>query len=159
MSEPQSEPQPETQPEPQPEPETVSVSDLPVAEPVPVEPVPEAPVAIEDLLNDVFVIQQKESSDKASLLGVSNLSAASLRPMLVSWAGQGFPNAYPILDLSIQPPAKCSDGVARSLADYIEFVSGKSLAEHVAVLQSRMTGIVVSYAWTGQTILIVVSKA
>jgi hypothetical protein len=142
-----------------PQPETISVSDLPVPEPVPVEPVPEAPVAIEDLLNDVFVIQQKEASDKSILEGINGLTAGTLRSMLVSWAAQGFPNAYPLLDLTIQPPSKCSDGVTRSLADYITFVSGKSLGEHVAVLQSRMTGITASYAWTGQTILIVVSKA
>ena len=139
--------------------DSIALSDLPAPSvPIP-EPVPEAPVAIEDLLNDVFVVRQKETSDKSILEGINGLSAGTLRSMLVSWAAQGFPNAYPLLDLSIQPPAKCSDGVTRSLADYITFVSGKTLAEHVAVLQSRMTGITASYAWTGQTILIVVSKA
>lgn len=137
------------------EPETVSISDLPQAS----EPVPEPPIAIDDLLNDVVVIQQKEASDKGILEGISNLSGASLRSMLVTWAAQGFPNAYPLLELVIQPPAKCSDGVTRSLADYISFVSGKSLAEHVSILQGRMTGILASFAWTGYAILIVVSKA
>lgn len=140
-----------------PESEPVSLSDLPVA-PAP-EPVPEPPVAIEDLLNDVTLLLQKESSDRATVGSLSSLSAGTLRSMLVSWAAQGFPNAYALLDLSIQPPSKCSDGVTRDLGDYITFVSGKSLAEHMEVLQTRMSGITPSYVWTGQSILIVVSKA
>lgn len=139
------------------EPETISLSDLSTQ--TPPEPVPDPPIAIDDLLNDVAVLRQKETADKGALESISALSGSSLRSMLVTWAAQGFPNAYPILEVSVQPPAKCSDGVTRSLADYIAFVSGKSLAEHVGILQGRMTGIVASFAWTGQTILIVVSKA
>ena len=116
----------------------------------------EAPIAIEDLLNDVAVLQQKEAADKSLFDSIAGLS---LRPALVTWATLGFPNAWTVHEIAVQPPAHCSDGVVRDLADYIVFVSGKTIGDHVAALQARVTGIVVSYAWTGASILVVVSKA
>ena len=100
--------------------------------------------------------QQKEAADKSALDAIGGLS---LRGKLVTWATLGFPNAWTVHEVSVVPPAQCSDGVARDLAGYIQFVSGKTLAEHVATLQTRVTGITVSYAWTGSAILIVVTKA
>lgn len=134
---------------------TISLSDLPQ----PVAPEPEAPIQISDLLNDVAVVLQKEAADKSTLDGIAGMSSDVLRQKLVVWATQGFPNAYTLMDLTVQPPAQCSDGVVRDLAGYISFVSGKTLAEHVAALQARMSGITASFAWTGYAILIVVSKA
>lgn len=128
----------------------------PIPFPVPDPPEPEVPLAIEDLLNDLVLVQQKETADRALLEGISTLS---LRPTLVVWAAQGFPAAWTVQEIRIQPPTRCSDGVERDLADYIAFVSGKTIGEHTAALQARLSGIVVSYAWTGQSILIVVSKA
>jgi hypothetical protein len=116
----------------------------------------EPPLSIEDLMNDVAVLQQKEAADKSALDAIGNLS---IRETLVTWATIGFPNAWTVHEVFVQPPSQCSDGVARDLANYIQFVSGKTIAEHVAALQSRVTGMVVSYAWTGSSILIVVSKA
>ena len=123
---------------------------------MPTAPEPEPPLAIEDLLNDVAVLQQKEAADKSALDAIGGLS---LRGKLVTWATLGFPNAWTVHEVAVVPPSQCSDGVSRSLADYIQFVSGKTLAEHVATLQTRVTGITVSYAWTGSAILIVVTKA
>ncbi len=138
------------------EPTPTESTGQPVPEPVFPTPEPEPPLAIEDLLNDVAVLQQKEAADKSALDAIGGLS---LRGKLVTWATLGFPNAWTVHELSVVPPAQCSDGVSRSLADYIQFVSGKTLAEHVATLQTRVTGITVSYAWTGSAILIVVTKA
>lgn len=136
----------------------VSISDLPM--PTPAEPTPPPPpINIDDLLNDVAVLQQKEAADKSTLDGISGISSDVLRQKLVTWATQNFPNAWTLMEITVVPPAQCSDGVARSLTDYITFVSGKTLAEHVAALQARMSGITASFAWTGQTILIVVSRA
>lgn len=161
---PPTEPAPETTPtEPtgptgttEPVPEPTGPTGQPVPEPVFPTPEPEPPLAIEDLLNDVAVLQQKEAADKSALDAIGGLS---LRGKLVTWATLGFPNAWTVHEVSVVPPSQCSDGVSRSLADYIQFVSGKTLAEHVATLQTRVTGITVSYAWTGSAILIVVTKA
>ena len=139
-----------TEPAPEPVPEPGPTG------PAPSEPVPEPPLSIEDLMNDVAVLQQKEATDKSALDAIGSLS---IREKLVTWATLGFPNAWTVHEVYVQPPAQCSDGVARDLAGYIQFVSGKTIAEHVAVLQTRVTGIIVSYAWTGSAILVVVSKA
>lgn len=136
--------------------DSVSISDLPQPSSA---PVPDPPIAIEDILNDIEVVRQKEAVDKSTLDGIASISSESLRQKLVAWATQGFPSAWTLMEVNVVPPAQCSDGVARSLADYIAFVSGKTLAEHVAALQARMSGITASFAWTGQTILIVVSRA
>jgi hypothetical protein len=133
----------------------VSISDLPQSAP----PAPEPPIAIDDILNDIEVVRQKETSDKSTIDGISSISSDSLRQKLVTWATQGFLNAWTLMEIAVQPPAQCSDGVVRDLTNYISFVSGKSLAEHVAALQARMSGISASFAWTGQSILIVVSRA
>lgn len=132
----------------------ISLSDLPSAPPE-----PEPPINIDDLLNDIEVVRQKEVADKATLESISGISSDALRQRLVTWATQGFANTWTVMEISVVPPAQCSDGVARSLEDYILFVSGKTLAEHVAVLQVRLTGIVAAFAWTGRNIRIVVSKA
>lgn len=136
----------------------VSISDLPMQTPSEPTP-PPPPINIDDLLNDVAVLQQKEASDKVMLDGISGIATDTLRQKLVTWATQGFPNAWTLMEITVRPPAQCSDGGVRDLAGYISFVSGKTLAEHVAALQARMGGITASFAWTGTSILIVVSKA
>lgn len=135
--------------------DTVSLADLPQ----PSAPAPEPPINIDDILNDIEVVRQKEASDAITLGGIAGIGGDSLRQKLVTWATQGFPGAWTLMDVVIVPPSQCSDGVVRGLEAYIQFVSGKTLAEHVAALQARLSGITASYAWTGQAILIVVSRA
>lgn len=122
-------------------------------------PEPPPPISLADILNSVEVLQQKELADKARLDSIGGASTDSLRPALITWATKGLPNAYPLLEIAIQPPAQCSDGVTRGLADYIVFCSGQTIESHVAQLQTKLTGMTVSYANLGYAIAIVVSKA
>lgn len=125
-----------------------------------VEPAPPpAPISLADIMNAVEVIQQKEAADKATLETIGGSTFDSLRPKLIVWATLGLPNAHVILELAVSPPAQCSDGVVRGLADYIVFCSGKTIDEHVALLQEKLADIRVSYANLGHAIGIVVSKA
>ena len=133
------------------------MSDYPTPELTP--PPPPPPMSLADILNSVEVIQQKETNDKATLESIGTTSAESLRPALITWATRGLPNAFPILEIAIQPPAQCSDGVSRSLTDYIVFCTGQTIESLVAQLQAKLTGMVVSFANFGSTIGIVVSKA
>lgn len=137
------------------------MADLPpqIDDPNYVPPPPPPPIGITDLLNSVQVIAQKEADDKILLEGISTIPFDTLRTKLISWAVAGFPNVYEIHQISISPPTICSDGVARTLADYIVFCSGKSISEHVAGLQEKVADIVVSFANMGSYISIVVSKA
>jgi hypothetical protein len=115
-------------------------------------------VTMADILASQEVLLQTETMDRAILASIGQMSTDALRSVLISWATAGFPNAYPIQDITIAPPPRCSDGVTRNLADYITFCSGKSIQEHVAVLQDMLPDIAVAFCYTGASIQIVVSR-
>jgi hypothetical protein len=121
-------------------------------------PPPPTLITLADILNATEVIHQKETADKSLLESIGNVSFDSLRSKLIQWASAGFPNAYQLMNISIIPPSVCSDGVTRSLADYILFCSGKTIHEHVDVLQQKLPDMTVSFANMGGSIAIVVSK-
>jgi hypothetical protein len=151
------EPAPAPAPEPAPEPETQT--DAVTTEPSPPpEPAPLPTISLQDILNSVELAQAREAADKTKLEAIGTISFDSLRSSLLQWATRGFPNAYVIHEVPMVAPAVCSDGVTRSLTDYIQFCSGKTIAEHVDVLHQRTPDIEVSFAYTGTTILIVVSR-
>lgn len=114
-------------------------------------------LSLDDILNDHSILVAKEAQDKATLDQIGSQHVSALKPKLVEWVGAGKPNAYPIMILDIQPPATCSDGVSRGLSDYITFCSGKSIEEHVAMLQAKLLGMSVSYANISGQVAIVVS--
>lgn len=127
--------------------------------PVAPEPAPApVPISIAEILNAVEVLQQKELADKDTLETIGGASYDSLRTKLVTWATVGMPNAYTLMEVVVSPPAQCSDGVTRGLTDYIVFCSGKSIEEHVALLQEKLADIRVSFANLGYAIAIVVSR-
>lgn len=119
---------------------------------------PPAPISIEDLLTTTEVLVKKEADDKISLESIGNMSSVELKSKLLTWALKGFPNVHELHQVTIQPPAVCSDGVTRGLAEYIEFCSGKPIQDHVAVLQGKVTGMTISFANMGGYIAIVVTK-
>jgi hypothetical protein len=120
---------------------------------------PPPPITLEDLINSVEALTKKESEDKTLLESIENMPSEDFKTKLISWAVAGFPNVYEIHRVVIVPPQKCSDGVSRGLADYIEFCSGKTINQHVEKLQEKVTGISLSFANMGTYIAIVVSKA
>ena len=128
-------------------------------QPEPPVPTPPPTISLSDIMNAVAVLQQKETADKTILDAIGGATFESLRPMLVTWATLGLPNAYTLMELAVAPPAQCSDSVVREIGDYITFCSGKTIDEHVALLQEKLTDIRVSYANLGYAIAIVVSKA
>ena len=123
----------------------------------PTEPPPDI-LSLDDILNDTSVKQVKEEEDKQVLLSIGSQSTQALRPSLLQWAKQGFPAAFPIMTLAIQPPTLCSDGECRCLAEYIEFCSGKTLLDHVQELQAKLVGMSVGFVNMGSYLNIVVSK-
>lgn len=125
----------------------------------PILPTPPAPITLADILAATEVIEQKEAQDKAALESIGTISFETLRVNLIQWAKAGFRNATPLHSVAISPPETCSDGVKRSLSEYVPFVSGKTMTELIAPLQTRCPEFVVSFATTGPEILIVVSRA
>lgn len=118
-----------------------------------------ASISLNDILSAVEVLQQKEAADKALLEGIGNATFESLRTTLITWASLGFPNAFTLMEVPIIPPPQCSDGVTRDLASYITFCSGKTIQEHVDVLQAKLAGMTVSYTSFAHAIGIVVTRS
>jgi hypothetical protein len=123
-------------------------------------PPPPSPITLDDILNATQVVAQKELADKARLDAIGGISIEFLRNALIQWGALGFPNAYVIWELTIAPPPVCSDGVVRTLNDYIPFCSGKTLSEHTAVLQAKVASdIQIGFTNLGGSIGIVVTRA
>lgn len=122
-------------------------------------PTPPPQITLADILAAAEVIEQKETQDRAALESVGAISFETLRTSLIQWAKAGFPNASTLYTVPITPPEACSDGVKRTLTEYVTFLTGKTMPEIVAPLQARCPEFVISFATTGPEILIVVSKA
>ena len=123
-----------------------------------VAPLPPATISLLDITNAMEVVRIKEEQDKHLLEAIGTLSFDSLKSSLIQWALLGYPNAHVIHSVFISPPSVCSDGVSRTLGDYVLFCSGKMIHEHVQVLQDRVTDITVSFANFGSAIGIIVSR-
>lgn len=115
-------------------------------------------ITLTDVLNATEILQHKENTDKAALEQIAAISFDSIKTTLVSWAVSGFKNSCVLLEVPLVAPETCLDGAKRSLDDYIIYVSGKSIREHVAALQTRMPDFMVSFAYTGTAVLIVASR-
>lgn len=116
-------------------------------------------ISLSDLLATANVVLQKEEEDRQTLLVLSSLSADILREKLLTWIGLKMPFQWTFYELSIVPPAKCSDGIVRALPEYIHFCSGREFPSFVAELQAKVDGVLFGYQLIDSTLRIVVSKA
>jgi|688.fasta_scaffold589963_2 hypothetical protein len=139
--------------------ETVAQNDTSPPDPVG-SAVPASPyvIRISDILNTIQADRVREIQDKAKFDGIASLPYTVVRATLAQWATLGFPNAYTMHEIPISVPPLCSDGVSRTLDEYITFCSGKSIQEHVALLQERMPDIAVGFTYTGNSIRLVVTR-
>jgi hypothetical protein len=123
----------------------------------PIEPVPDI-LTLADLLADHDILIAKEADDKLLLDSIGGQPVQGFKPKLLEWVLKGKPDGFPILRLDIKPPDKCSDGVVRSLAEYIEFCTGKTIQDHVGLLQAKLPDIHVSFANISGSVCITVLK-
>lgn len=122
------------------------------------EPVPDI-LSIDDLIDESAHLLAKEQRDGDAIRAIGTQSTSALRPKLVEWVTKGKPNAYPIIEVAIEPPTQCSDGVTRDLSEYIEFCSGQSIGDHTAAVQAKLVGMVLSFMRVPQGVAIVVSQS
>ncbi len=120
--------------------------------------VPPPTISMADILAATEVVTKKEEDDRAALNGIATIPFDTLKGALIRWASAGFPNAYTVHEVPISVPDVCSDGVTRLIPEYITYVSGKTIQEHVATLQARILDFTVSFTFNGTSILVVVSK-
>jgi len=103
-------------------------------------------MTITDLMNSHEALVQRESADAVTLSQLSSPDEGVLKSTLFLWARAGFTDIYPVLSLTLTPPGVCADGVSRELFDYVPYLTGKSIAEMMSILQDKLNGIQLSYS-------------
>ena len=111
-----------------------------------------------DILGEQSVLLAKEQADGDAIRSFGTASVLALKPVFVEWASKGFPDNYPLLTVQVTPPPRCSDGVVRSLPDYIEYCSGNPLSHFIGLLQAKLPDIRVSYANLGGSLAAILSR-
>lgn len=116
-------------------------------------------ISIDDLLNEQTIIQQREDSDRRELAKIENPpNVTQLRQILLQWAKQGFPYAFPLFSINLNTLSVCSDGVTRTLYPYIEYLMGESITSLMAKLEAKLQGIKLLNSYSGTTVTIHVYK-
>lgn len=116
-------------------------------------------VSLEDIMSYQSVLLQRENDTKILLTNsMLNVSASSLKPVLLQWATAGFPSSFVLLELEINPPSVCSDGVSRSVSEYINFCLGDASQQLYSSLTPKLPGCLISYAITGTKFTAYISK-
>jgi hypothetical protein len=118
-----------------------------------------AVIDISELLGSHAAVQAQETTDRATLSVLLNETRETLRPQLFEWAAKGFPTIYVIQQFTVSPPTICSDGVARSVYDYVVYLLGQDMGTIIAAIQTLCVGIQISYSFSGNTLRIHANKA
>lgn len=111
-----------------------------------------------EILGEHTLLLAKELADGDAIRSFGTTSVVGLKPVFVEWVSLGCPDNFPLLKVEIKPPPVCSDGVVRSLPDYIEFCSGHSLAHHIGLLQAKLPDIRVAFANLGGAVAAILSR-
>ena len=95
-------------------------------------PAPEDPVKILEAL------QQQETNHRASLI---SFLTQDMSELLERWKELGSPDGYILASLELYPPTNCSDGVERTMADYILFLTERSIQDWFVDINTKVSGI------------------
>ena len=114
-------------------------TDIPTEVPV------EILISMDDLLSNQAYILGVESRNKAVL---NNINYDLLKQNLVTWASTGFPDSTNIYRFIIEIPNgnMCSDGNVRDFCEYISFLLGMQINDLPARIQSKLSGIRLTYS-------------
>lgn len=125
---------------------------------VPPPPEPTHIMTLEELLASQEALIAKETADRATVSSFVNPDPLVIRTRLLQWAGLGFPNIFILTSLELNPPTTCADGVARNPFQYVAYLTGTSLSDHVLTLQQKLPGMSLSYSTPGNSLCIHVTK-
>lgn len=120
---------------------------------------PQFVVDIAELLASHGATQTQEAVDRSTLSVLLNETRDTLRPQMFEWAAAGFPAIYVVQQFTVSPPAVCSDGVTRSVYDYVVYLLGQEMGATIAAVQALCVGVQISYSFSGNTLRIHVSKS
>jgi hypothetical protein len=121
---------------------------------------PTSIASLDELMETYTVAIARETADRQSLSSLINPLRDQYRPQLFQWAGLGFPDVFIIQTFEINPPNICSDGVSRDMIPYLKFLLSPSTFDiALDTIRSLMPGIMVTFSFSGNTLMIHVSKA
>ena len=120
---------------------------------------PPSIATLDELMSSHMVVVAKEAADKQSLSGLVNPIREQYRPQLFQWAGLGFPAIFIVQAFEVTPPTYCSDGVSRDAMGYLNYLLAPSSLDSVLeTIRSLMPGILVTFSFLGNTLMIHVSR-
>ena len=131
----------------------------------PIDPneLPDVPsiLRLDELESEHETLAQKEASFKTFLINnLLNIDLNTIRPTLLQWIAQGYPDSYRLLTIQVPLPGSvCSDGVPRGLYEFISFCAGMPFQDIMSTLQQRLIGMNVGYITEGMSFSVVVSKS
>lgn len=128
-------------------------TEIPVEEPPVGTPSPPDIVRLDDILSDIDFLRRKEAEDKVLIESIATLSTSHIREKAKAWALSGFPPSFPLYQITLSIPRKCSDGISRNLAEYIEFLTSEDLYQHLDKLKEKVSGFTINFAVMGTTIV------
>lgn len=93
-------------------------------------------IRLSDIVTQQTSALQQEEDDRAKLSSLINPDWNDIRGKLVAWAGRRFALPCDFMTFQLSPPNPCSDGVSRDVFQYIQFLTGKTINDHVVALQA-----------------------
>jgi hypothetical protein len=115
-------------------------------------------LTLSDILGERALVVAKEEADGASIRLIGTTPVLTFKPVCIEWVSKGCPDNYPLLTVEINPPPLCSDGVVRSLPEYIDYCSGTTLPTVIGQLQAKLPDIRVSFANVGGSVAVLLSR-
>ena len=107
---------------------------------------------IDELITQQSTALVQESADRTSLLPLSNPGSFAFIQPLRQWAAAGFPALTSLISITLNPPSPCSDGMTRTVYEYVSYLLGKDVATATVELDSKFLGITISYVLSGNTL-------
>ena len=110
-------------------------------------------ITMDDLLSNQAYISGVETRNKEVL---KNINFDLLKQSLVTWASTGFPDSTNIYSFQLETPNgnMCSNGVARDSWEYLPFLLNLTIGQFVAAIQSKLSGINISYSLAANPIVL-----
>ena len=115
-------------------------------------------ILLSDLLGQVTVLQQQEANDRTALGVLATPNLDDIRNKMIPWIAGTMQGPCDLVRVAVTPPNVCSDGVSRNFFEYLVFLSGKTVAEHLTVFQDLLPEFEVGYRCSRTELVICVIR-
>ncbi len=102
-------------------------------------------ILLSDLMTDISIVRRQEDEDRLKFIVISNPNLTDFRTKLITWIAGGCRGMCDLVQIQISVPTICSDGVVRTLIEYVQYLTGTSLADHIASFQTILPDFEVAY--------------